>query len=219
MPSSSAWPKPAVRTSSAIASSCSRCASWSSAMRSQPSQLDSSAPVQTLASSAHRRPTLPAASHSAIDPLVPPHLRGTAAIANAKVTYQRSKAIYASERWSALAEAGAQTQRLLWASTSAKDPAYRDVVYVEELIGPDTVNTMPLETIRAFQDHGEVRGDTLLEGIDEARALFDELERIGVDYDDVTDTLEEEGVEKFAESFDELLEGIRAKQGELVGAA
>jgi transaldolase len=89
---------------------------------------------------------------------------------------------------------------------------------VEELIGPDTVNTMPLETVAAFQDHGEVRGDTLLEGVDDARALLDELAAAGVDYTDVVDTLEAEGVTKFADSFAELLEGIETKRGALAAA-
>jgi transaldolase len=88
-------------------------------------------------------------------------------------------------------------------------------MYVEELIGPDTVDTMPLETIRAFQDHGEVRGDTVAEKVGKAHKLLGELEKVGVDYDDVTETLELEGVEKFADSFAELLDGVRAKQGEL----
>ena len=92
------------------------------------------------------------------------------------------------------------------------------MLYVEELIGPETVNTMPLETIEAFQDHGEVRGDTLLEGVDEAKRLFDELRAAGVDYDDVTETLEREGVQKFADSFEELLDGIREKRAELAAA-
>ena len=109
-------------------------------------------------------------------------------------------------------------QRCLWASTSTKNPAYRDVMYVEELIGPETVNTMPLETIEAFQDHGEVRGDTVLEGIDDAKRLFDELRDAGVDYDDVVTTLEAEGVQKFADSFDEIVESIRAKRGALAAA-
>ena len=91
-------------------------------------------------------------------------------------------------------------------------------MYVEELIGPQTVNTMPIETIQAFQDHGEVRGDTLLEGVDEAKQLFDDLREAGVDYDDVTDTLEREGVQKFADSFEELLAGIREKRAELAAA-
>ena len=101
-----------------------------------------------------------------------------------------------------------------WASTSTKNPEYRDVMYVEELIGPETVNTMPKETIEAFQDHGVVRL-TLEEGLDEARQLFEELAAVGIDYDDVTRVLEEEGVQKFADSFDELLEGFAPKRGEL----
>ena len=113
---------------------------------------------------------------------------------------------------------GARSQRCLWASTSTKNPAYRDVMYVEELIGPETVNTMPLETIRAFQDHGEVRGDTLCEGLDEARRLLDELAEAGVDYDDVVDVLEAEGVQKFADSFAELMEGIEAKRAVVAAA-
>ncbi|MDQ3162250.1 MAG: transaldolase, partial [Actinomycetota bacterium] len=132
--------------------------------------------------------------------------------------YQHYLEAFSGPRWEALATRGATPQRCLWASTSTKNPAYRDVIYVEELIGRDTVNTMPAETIAAFQDHGEVRGETLLEGIDEARALLDELRRAGVDYDDVVDTLEREGVQKFADSFEELLDGIRAKRAELAAA-
>ena len=109
-------------------------------------------------------------------------------------------------------------QRCLWASTSTKNPAYRDVMYVEELIGPNTVDTMPLETVRAFQDHGEVRGDTVTEEVDEARKLLEQLAKIDVDYDDVTETLELEGVQKFADSFEELLDQVRAKRGELITA-
>jgi transaldolase len=146
-----------------------------------------------------------------------PELQGKLAIANAKLAYARYKEIFAGARWEALAAKGATTQRCLWASTSTKNPAYRDVMYVEELIGPETVNTMPVETIEAFQDHGVV-ADTLEQGLDEARALLDELARVGVDYDDVTDTLEREGVQKFADSFQELLDGIRAKRAELAVA-
>jgi transaldolase len=146
-----------------------------------------------------------------------PELRGKLAVANAKLAYQNWKRVFAGERWERLSAAGATTQRCLWASTSTKNPEYRDVLYVEELIGPETVNTMPLETIGAFQDHGRV-ADTLEQGLDEAHALLDALKRVGVDYDDVTDTLEREGVQKFSDSFDELLEGIRAKRAELVAA-
>jgi len=144
-------------------------------------------------------------------------LKGKLAIANAKLAYQRYKEIFAGERWEALAAKGATPQRCLWASTSTKNPAYRDVMYVEELIGPDTVNTMPKETIEAFQDHGEV-APTLEQGIDEAKRVFEQIKEAGVDYDDLTATLEREGVEKFAESFTELLEGIRSKSGELAAA-
>jgi len=144
-------------------------------------------------------------------------LKGKLAIANAKLAYERYKEIFAGERWEALAAKGATPQRCLWASTSTKNPAYRDVMYVEELIGPDTVNTMPKETIEAFQDHGEV-APTLEQGIDEAKRVFEQIKEAGVDYDDVTATLEREGVEKFAESFTELLEGIRSKSGELAAA-
>ncbi len=145
-------------------------------------------------------------------------LQGRLAVANARLAYQHYRDVLSSTRWAFLAGKGARPQRCLWASTSTKNPAYRDVLYVEELIGPDTVNTMPAETIRAFQDHGEVRGDTLLEGVDEARALLDELAAAGVDYDDVVETLEVEGVQKFTDSFDELLAGIEAKRGALAAA-
>jgi transaldolase len=144
-------------------------------------------------------------------------LKGRLAIANAKLAYQHYKEIFSGPRWDALAARGASTQRCLWASTSTKNPEYRDVMYVEELIGPQTVNTMPKETIEAFQEHGEVRL-TLEEGLDEARRLFDELGAAGIDYDDVTRVLEEEGVQKFADSFDELLEGVSAKRAQLVAA-
>jgi transaldolase len=144
-------------------------------------------------------------------------LKGKLAVANAKLAYQRYDEIFSGERWAKLAAAGATKQRCLWASTSTKNPAYRDVLYVEELIGPETVNTMPEETIEAFQDHGEV-ALTLEQGIDEAKRLFEQLADAGVDYDDVVRVLEDEGVQKFADSFSELLDGIRAKRGELAAA-
>jgi transaldolase len=146
-------------------------------------------------------------------------LRGKLAIANAKLAYEHYQHEFGSgPRWQYLAGKGATPQRCLWASTSTKNPDYRDVIYVEELIGPDTVNTMPEETIRAFQDHGEVRGDTVTEDVAAAHALLEEIAKAGVDYDDVTETLELEGVQKFADSFDELLDGVRAKRGELATA-
>jgi transaldolase len=142
-------------------------------------------------------------------------LQGKLAVANAKLAYEQYLDVFAGHRWDRLAPANARPQRCLWASTSTKNPAYRDVLYVEELVGPDIVNTMPLETIRAFQDHGVVR-DTLTEGVDEARALLAALADAGVDYDVVVETLEREGVEKFAQSFSELLAGIDAKRAALV---
>jgi transaldolase len=144
-------------------------------------------------------------------------LKGKLAVANAKLAYQRYKEIFAGHRWEPLAGAGATPQRCLWASTSTKNPEYRDVMYVEELIGPNTVNTMPLETVGAFQEHGEV-ALTLEEGVEEAERVLGRLAEAGVDYEDVTATLEREGVEKFSDSFAELLDGIRAKSGELVPA-
>jgi transaldolase len=147
----------------------------------------------------------------------PPELMGKLAIANAKLAYERYEELFAGERWETLRAKGARPQRCLWASTSTKNPEYRDVMYVEELIGPETVNTMPEETIRAFQDHGEV-ALTLERDLDEARRVFERIAEAGVDYDDVVVTLEREGVEKFADSFRELLDGVKAKRGELVSA-
>jgi transaldolase len=145
-------------------------------------------------------------------------LKGKLAIANAKLAYAHWLQEYSGPRWDYLEGKGASKQRCLWASTSVKDPAYRDTMYVEELIAPETVNTMPNETIEAFQDHGEVKPNSALEGLEEARALIGELREAGVDYDDVVLTLEEEGVQKFADAFDDLLAGIRAKRAELVEA-
>ena len=142
-------------------------------------------------------------------------LQGKLAIANAKLAYQQYLQAFSGDRWEALAAEGATPQRCLWASTSTKNPAYRDVLYVEELIGPNTVNTMPLETVAAFQDHGAVR-DTLTEGVKEAQELLEALAEAGVDYDDVVQTLEREGVEKFSDSLRQVLDGIEAKRAALV---
>jgi transaldolase len=154
---------------------------------------------------------------SRLDEAGHPELKGKLAVANAKLAYQNYKEKFSGERWEALAAKGATPQWCLWASTSAKNPEYRDVLYVEELIGPGTVNTMPRETIEAFQDHGEV-AVTLEEGIDEAKQVFAQVEAAGIDYDDVTETLEREGVQKFIDSFTELFEGIEAKRGQLAPA-
>jgi transaldolase len=147
----------------------------------------------------------------------PKELQGKLAVANAKLAYERYKELHSGSRWEALAAEGARKQRCLWASTSTKNPNYRDVIYVEELIGPETVNTMPEETIDAFEDHGEV-ALTLEQDVGGAHKVFDEVAKAGVDYDDVVETLEREGVQKFADSFKELLDGIKSKRGELVSA-
>jgi transaldolase len=144
-------------------------------------------------------------------------LKGRLAVANAKLAYQNWRQVFSGERWDLLAARGATKQWCLWASTSTKNPDYSDVLYVESLIGAETVNTMPEETIQAFQDHGRVEL-TLERDVEEAHRLLTELEAAGIDYDDVTLTLEREGVQKFADSFRELLDGIHAKRGELVSA-
>ena len=144
-------------------------------------------------------------------------LKGKLGIANAKLAYQNFLETFSGARWEELEAKGATKQRCLWASTSTKNPAYPDVMYIDELIGPETVNTMPEETIDAFQDHGRV-AVTLTQDVEGARKLFDDLAAAGIDYDDVTDTLEREGVQKFSDSFEELFEGIKAKRGELVSA-
>ena len=145
-------------------------------------------------------------------------LRGRLGIANAKLAYRQYQELFDGPRWEALAVKGATKQRCLWASTSAKDPSYRDTIYVEQLIGPETISTMPAETIRAFQDHGVV--DLRLESnLAEARYLFNELYAAGVDYDDVVTTLEREGIEKFVASVNELLRSIADKRHRLASAA
>jgi transaldolase len=144
-------------------------------------------------------------------------LRGKLGIANAKLAYQHYLEAFATDRWKRLEARGATRQRCLWASTSTKNPDYPDVMYIEGLIGPETVDTMPEETIAAFQDHGRV-AETLTKDVDAAHKLFDDLRSAGVDYDDVVLTLEQEGVQKFSDSFAELLDGIREKSTELVHA-
>ena len=141
-------------------------------------------------------------------------LKGKIAVANAKQAYSLFTGLFASPRWQRLAAAGAVPQRLLWASTSAKNPAYRDVVYVEELIGRDTVNTMPPETIDAFRDHGVAKA-TLGEGLTEARKQLEELRALGVSLDSATDELLADGVAKFVEPFRQLLGAISTKIAEL----
>src|SRR5438477_785367 len=144
-------------------------------------------------------------------------LKGKLGIANAKLAYQNYLETFTGSRWDALAAKGATRQRCLWASTSTKNPDYPDVMYVEGLIGPQTVDTMPEETIQAFQDHGRV-AETLTQDVDAARKLFDDLRAARIDYADVVRVLEEEGVQKFSDSFGELMDGIKSKRGELAHA-
>ena len=138
-------------------------------------------------------------------------LRGTLAIANARLAYRTYQEVFSGDEWSQLALEGASSQRCLWASTSTKDPAYSDVRYVEQLIGPETVDTMPPDTIAAFLDHGEV-GETLTADVDAAARTLEAFARAGVDYDDVTATLERDGVQRFADSFDQLFEDVERKR-------
>jgi transaldolase/glucose-6-phosphate isomerase len=132
---------------------------------------------------------------------------GKVAISNGKLTYQRYQRIFSGPRWEALAAKGAQTQRVLWASTSTKNPKYRDVIYVEELIGPDTVNTMPPATIDAFRDHGQLR-NSLTEDLAGAQKVMDDLARAGISIKAVTDKLTDDGVKLFADAFDKLLAAV-----------
>jgi transaldolase/glucose-6-phosphate isomerase len=134
-------------------------------------------------------------------------LLGKIAIANGKLTYQRYQKIFSGPRWQALAAKGAQTQRVLWASTSTKNPAYRDVIYVEELIGADTVNTMPPATVDAFRDHGKLR-NSLTEDVPAAAKVMDDLARAGISIKEVTDKLTQDGVKLFADAFDKLLAAV-----------
>jgi transaldolase len=137
-------------------------------------------------------------------------LQGKAAIANAKLAYELFSNRFSGPRWDALAARGARCQRPLWASTSTKNPAYRDTLYVDELIGPDTVNTLPEATIEAFEDHGAI-ARTIDRDLDGARAVMAELADVGVDFADVTRVLEEEGVAAFSKSFDELIGTLTEK--------
>ncbi|GIG70020.1 transaldolase [Phytomonospora endophytica] len=138
-------------------------------------------------------------------------LRGKAGVANARLAYQAYEEAFGTPRWQALADAGARPQRPLWASTGVKNPDYSDVLYVEELVAPGIVNTMPEATMRAFEDHGETRGDTITANYAESREVLDALAAIGVEYDDVIAVLEREGVEKFEVSWNELLATITSE--------
>src|SRR3954451_4925669 len=145
-------------------------------------------------------------------------LKGKLAIANAKLAYRAYEEIFSSPEWQELEAKGATKQRCLWASTSTKNPAYRDVIYVEELVGPETVNTMPRETIDATEDHAAIRGDTLREDVEGASHTLDAFEAAGVSYDEVVQVLEDEGVQKCEKSFEDLIEGLESNLKSLVAA-
>ena len=145
-------------------------------------------------------------------------LQGKIAVANAKLAYSQFQQVFSGSRWEQLAAAGANLQRPLWASTSSKNPSYPDLIYVDNLIGPHTVNTMPPKTLEAFQDHGVVRR-TIDEQVDQAQAAMLGLEKIGISMTEVTAELEREGVKKFADSYDELLAAIEKRREELAAVA
>ncbi len=144
-------------------------------------------------------------------------LRGKAAIANARLAYEHYEAVFGGERWKALEAAGAKPQRPLWASTGVKDKAYDDTQYVVELVAPGTVNTMPEGTLEAVADHGVVRGDTVTGAYTDARQVLDDLAAAGISYDDVVEKLEAEGLQKFEDSWNELIESV-TEQLEKAGA-
>ncbi|MER6465355.1 transaldolase [Streptomyces sp. NPDC001288] len=135
-------------------------------------------------------------------------LRGRAALANARLAYEAYEQVFGGDRWSALESSGANRQRPLWASTGVKDPSYKDTLYVDELVAPGTVNTMPEATLNATADHGDVRGDTVTGGYEQARADLAAVERLGISYDEVVGKLEDEGVAKFEVAWQELLDAV-----------
>ncbi|MFF4959753.1 transaldolase [Streptomyces sp. NPDC001222] len=135
-------------------------------------------------------------------------LKGRAALANARLAYEAYEEVFAGERWLALAGAGANKQRPLWASTGVKDPAYKDTLYVDELVAPGTVNTMPEATLDATADHGDIQGDTVTGGYAQARADLAAVERLGISYDEVVKQLEDEGVAKFEVAWQDLLDAV-----------
>ena len=148
-------------------------------------------------------------------------LRSKAAVANARLAYQHYERVFATDRWKALAAAGARPQRPLWASTGVKDPSLPDTLYVTELIAPGTVNTMPEPTLQATYEHGEIEVDTIQSHYADAQSVLDGLKEIGIDYDDVVQVLEDEGVEKFEDSWNQLIDAVTEQleaQGASIGA-
>jgi len=153
-----------------------------------------------------------------VDPMLDekgaPELKGEIAIASAKKAYEIYKRIFSGDRWEKLVEQGAKPQRLLWASTSSKNPAFKDTKYVEALIGPETVDTVPLETIEAFRDHG-IAANVLADGLAEATAVLDKLKSVGINIDEITQKLEDEGIDKFNKPFEKLLQAIEDQKAKI----
>jgi transaldolase len=143
-------------------------------------------------------------------------LKGKAGVANARLAYQAYEEVFSTPRWANLEAEGAHRQRPLWASTGVKDPAYKDTMYVVDLVAPNTVNTMPTKTMQAVADHGEIIGDTVTGSYDDARNALDALERLGIAYADVVDLLEKEGIDKFEKSWAELLSDVQAELSKAV---
>jgi transaldolase len=144
-------------------------------------------------------------------------LMGRTAVANSKVVYERFKVLFGNDGFANLQERGARVQRLLWASTSTKNPAYPDTLYVDELIGPDTVNTMPPRTIDAFRDHGRAKA-SLEQGLDEAQRVLDGIHELGIDLDEVTEQLQRDGIKAFSDSYDQLLQTLATKLGAILAS-
>ncbi|MEF2525944.1 transaldolase family protein [Streptomyces sp. CS62] len=138
-------------------------------------------------------------------------MKGKSALANARLAYEAYEEVFSSDRWAALERLGANKQRPLWASTGVKDPAYKDTLYVDDLVAPNTVNTMPEATLEAAADHGRVTGDTVRGTYDESRRVLAAVAELGISYDDVVQLLEDEGVEKFEASWNDLLKSTEAE--------
>jgi transaldolase len=142
-------------------------------------------------------------------------LKGKAGVANARLAYQAFEEVFSTPRWGSLADEGANPQRPLWASTGVKDPAYPDTMYVDELVAADVVNTMPGKTLEATADHGDIHGDTVTGGYEQASNVLDDLERVGVSYTEVVQLLEDEGVDKFEKAWGELLDGVTTEMSKV----
>jgi transaldolase len=173
--------------------------------------------IDVLTDQLLRNHIIPETGSKGNDVLLPDSLLGKAGIASARLAYQRFKELFGSPAWKQLENKGAHVQRPLWASTGNKDPSFYDLRYVESLIGRDTVNTMPDETIEALADHGQLRENTIEDGLEEARQLFGQLKTFDIDIEIVTQQLEDEGIRKFIEAYDQLLDNLEKKRSDING--